>query len=136
MLEKSGLGKFYKTLRRRNPSSGSIEDYRREDFCTLPYNTLELLHRNYEEDFLLFGYDATPFFDICLKRRKKDKSRWKLVLLICIFDNDVGCHKVSENTNTEKEFLLELCQLLKIVIVNANYMRLQKSNYNRNHLYL
>ena len=70
VLEKSGLGSFYKSLRRRNPSSGSTDDSRKEHFSTLPCNTLEMLHRHYEEDFLMFGYDAAPFFDMCLKRRK------------------------------------------------------------------
>ena len=67
MLEKSGLGRYYKSLGRLNPSSGSTWDSKREHFSTLPCDTLELLLRNYEEDFLMFGYDALPFFKLCKK---------------------------------------------------------------------
>ena len=68
MFEKSGLGHYYKSLERRNPSSGSTADSRREYFSTVPCDTLELLLRNYEEDFLMFGYDASPFLKLCKKR--------------------------------------------------------------------
>ena len=67
MFEKSGLGRYYKSLIKRNPSSGSMADARREYFSTVPCDTLELLLRNYEEDFLMFGYDASPFFELCKK---------------------------------------------------------------------
>ena len=43
-------------------------DSRREYFSTVPCDTLELLLRNYEEDFLMFGYDVSPFLKLCKKR--------------------------------------------------------------------
>ena len=67
MLEKSALGRYYKSLERRNPSSGSEVDSRRKYFSTVQCDTLEQLLRSYEEDILMFGYDVTPFFKLCNK---------------------------------------------------------------------
>ena len=75
MFEKSGLGRYYTSLERRNPStsSGSNDDPRKEYFSTVPCDTLELLLNSFQVDFLMFGYDASPFFELCMKRGHRQK---------------------------------------------------------------
>ena len=68
MFEKSGLGRYYNSLTRHKTSNGSIEGSRREYFSMLPCKTIEMLFKTYEEDFFMFGYDASPFFKLCKKR--------------------------------------------------------------------
>ena len=75
MFEKSGLGRYYTSLERRNPSSGSSDDSRRKYFSTMPCDTLELLLNSFQVDFLMFGYDASPFFELCMKRGHRQKFR-------------------------------------------------------------
>ena len=75
MFEKSGLGRYYTSLERRNPSSGSNDDPRRKYFSTVPCDTLELLLHSFQVDFLMFGYDASPFFELCIKRGQRQKFR-------------------------------------------------------------
>ena len=75
MFEKSGLGRYYTSLERRNPSSGSNDDPRRKYFSTVPCDTLELLLNSFEVDFIMFGYDASPFFELCMKRGHRQKFR-------------------------------------------------------------